>query len=348
MLSEGWWFDRALTFRSEETMKLRRGFLLGSLLLASFVLCPGSAFAQQTPSKPARIVWVSVLPLAQVGSYLDAFRSGLAAEGYVEGRDVEVLARFADGNRERLSAVVDEIVRLKPDVIVTQGAAIFSVRKVTDVPVVYGFSGDPVAADLTSSMARPSQNLTGVSFMAVEMNAKRLDLLRMAVPDAKQVVLMGDPIHPGVDREIAASQEMARQLGIDLRWVPTHSVQEVSDLLAGLAKEPPDALVVLPDGVMLESQKQIAEFASQHRLPAISGWSTFAHSGGLFTYGPRLSESFQRLAYYVARILRGAKPSDLPVESPTRFELVVNLKTANQIGIKLPASLITLADEIIE
>jgi putative ABC transport system substrate-binding protein len=326
----------------------RWGFLLGSFLVASLILGRGPVAAQQTTSKPARVVWVSVLPLAQVASYLDAFRSGLAAEGYVEGRDVEVLAHSPNGDRARLSAVVDEVIRLKPDVIITQGAAIFGVRKVADIPVVYGFSGDPVTAELTSSMARPSQNLTGVSFMAVEMNAKRLDLLRTAVPDAKKVVLMGDPIHPGVDREIAASQEMARQLGIELRWMPTRNVQEVSGLLVQLAKEPPDALVVLPDGVMLESQKQIAEFALKHRVPAISGWSTFAHSGGLFTYGPSLSESFRRLAYYAARILKGAKPSDLPVESPARFELVVNLKTADQIGIKLPAALITLADEIIE
>ena len=326
-------------------MKLRRDFLLSSLLLAISVLGPGSAPAQQRSSKPARIIWISVLPLAQVESYLDAFRSGLATEGYVEGRDVEVLARSADGNRERLSAIVDEIVRLKPDVIVTQGAAIFSVRKITDVPVVYGFSGDPVAADLTSSMARPSQNLTGISFMAVEMNVKRLDLLRTAIPDAKKVVLMGDPIHPGVNREIAASQEMARQLGIDLRWAPTHSVQEGSDLLAGLAREPPDALVILPDGIMLESQKQIADFASQHRLPAISGWSTFAHSGGLFTYGPRLSESFQRLAYYVARILKGAK-FDLLSRATVRAGS--QSQDSHRIGVKLPASLIALADEIIE
>jgi putative ABC transport system substrate-binding protein len=157
-----------------------------------------------------------------------------------------------------------------------------------------------------------------------------------------------DPIHSGVDREIAASQDMARQLGIELRWVPTRSVQEVLDLLVEFAKEPPDARVVLPDGVMLESQKQIAEFASKHRIPAISGWSVFAQSGGLFTYGPRLSGSFKRLAYFAARILKGAKPSDLPVESPTQFELVVNLKTANQIGLTVPGALIALADEIIE
>jgi putative ABC transport system substrate-binding protein len=246
-----------------------------------------------------------VLPLTQVENYLNAFRSGLAAEGYVEGRDFEVLAHSPNGDRERLSAVVDEVVRLKPDLIINQGAAIFGVRKVTDIPVVYGFSGDPITAELTTSMARRSQNLTGVSFMAVEMNAKRLDLLRTAVPNAKKVVLMGDPIHPGVDREIAASQEMARRLGIELRWMPTRNVQEVSDLLVHLGRGPPDALVALPDGVMLDNQKQIAEFAVKHRLPAISGWSTFAQSGGLFTYGPSLSESFRRLAYYAARILKG-------------------------------------------
>jgi putative ABC transport system substrate-binding protein len=326
----------------------RRDLLVGSFLVASLILGTGSVSAQQTTSKPARVVWVSVLPLTQVASYLNAFRSGLAAEGYVEGRDVEILPHSANGDREHLSAVVDEVVHLQPDLIITQGAAIFGVRKATDIPVVYGFSGDPIVAELTTSMARPSRNLTGVSFMAVEMNTKRLDLLRTVVPDAKKVVLMGDPIHPGVDREIAASQEMARRLGIELRWMPTRNVQEVRDLLVHLGKDPPDALVVLPDGVMLDNQKQIAEFALKHRLPAVSGWSTFAQSGGLFTYGPSLSESFRRMAYYAARILKGAKPSDLPVESPTRFELVVNLKTADQIGIKLPSALIAQADEIIE
>jgi putative tryptophan/tyrosine transport system substrate-binding protein len=233
-------------------------------------------------------------------------------------------------------------------VIISQGAAIFGLQKLTDIPVVYGFSGDPVAAALTDSMARPSRNLTGITFMTIELNAKRLDLLRNAAPQAKRIVLMGDPVHPRVDHEIAANKEMARQLGMEIRWVPTRSVQEVSDLLASLSKDPPDALVVLPDSVMLESRKQVTEFASRQRIPAISGWSMFAHSGGLFTYGPRLPESFKRLAYYTARILKGAKPSELPVESPTQFELVINLKTARQIGLAVPDSLVALADEVIE
>ncbi|WP_176733239.1 ABC transporter substrate-binding protein [Bosea sp. BIWAKO-01] len=322
--------------------------LLSLALSVSLVLSSGSAHAQQAARKPARIGWISLFPLAQVESYLGAFRSGLAAEGYVEGRDVEVLARSADGKPDRLSAVVDELVGLKPDVIVAQGTAVFGLRRVTQIPVVYGFSGDPVVAELTDRLARPSGNLTGVSFMAIELNEKRLDLLRMAAPHARRVVLMGDPVHPGAALEIAASQAMASRLGMELRWVPTRNVQEVGDLLASLAKNPPDALVVLPDSVMLQSRRQVAAFASEHRIPAISGWSAFARSGGLLTFGPRLEESFKRLAYYTARILKGAKPSELPVERSSQFELVLNLKAARQIGLTMPDTLIALADEVIE
>lgn len=329
-------------------MKPRWRTVYGPVLLAILALMGGSTHAQQAPSTPARIAWVSVVPLAQVASYLDAFRSGLAAEGFVEGRDIEVLARSAEGNPERLSTVVDEVVGLKPDVIISQGAAIFGLRRVTQIPVVYGFSGDPVAAGLTDSMARPNRNLTGVSFMSIELNAKRLDLLRTATPNARRIVLLGDPFHPGVDREVAANQDMARQLGMEMRWAPTRNVKEVTEFLASLEQDPPDALVVLPDSVMLQSRKQVAEVAARRRIPTISGWSMFAHSGGLLTYGPRLPESFKRLAYYAARILKGTKPSELPIESPTQFELVINLKTARQIGVAVPDALIALADEVIE
>jgi putative ABC transport system substrate-binding protein len=332
----------------EGPMKPGWRLIFGSILLASLVLGHGSVHAQPAPGKPARIAWVSVFPLAQVASYLDAFRSGLAAEGYVEGRNIEVIARSADGDPERLPAVVDAVAGLKPDVIIAQGAAIFGLRRVTRIPVVYGFSGDPVAAGLADSMARPRGNLTGVSFMTIELNAKRLDILRAAAPRVKRVVLMGDPVHPGVDLEVAANQETARQLGMEMRWVPTRNVQEVSAFLASLDQDVPDALVILPDSVMLQSREQVAGYASRHRIPAISGWSTFAQSGGLLTYGPRLSESFKRLAYYTARILKGAKPSDLPIERPTQFELVINLKTARQVGLTVPVSLIALADEVIE
>jgi putative ABC transport system substrate-binding protein len=216
------------------------------------------------------------------------------------------------------------------------------------VPVVFGFSGDPVAAGLTNSLARPSGNLTGVTFMSVELNEKRLDLLQQIAPQVKKVVLMGSPVHPGADLEVAASKAMAERLGVEVSWRPTRDTQDVSNLLAVLENEPPDALIVLPDAIMLETRKQVAEFAARHRIPAVSGWSIFAHSGGLFTYGPRLTERFRRLADYAARIIQGAKPSDLPVERPTVVDLVINLRTAKEIGLIVPPALLARADEVLE
>jgi putative ABC transport system substrate-binding protein len=247
-----------------------------------------------------------------------------------------------------MPAMMEELVALRPDVIVAHAAATFSARRVTSVPVVFGFSGDPVAAELTDSLARPSGNLTGVTFMAVELNDKRLDLLHQLAPKAKSVVLMGDDIHPGADLEVAATERMGKQLGISIRWMPTRTSKAGREMLTSLETSPPDALVVLPDAVMLENRERIAEFAKRHRIPAISGWSTFAQSGGLFSYGPRLTESFRRLAYYVTRIAGGAKPSDLPIERPTDFELVINQETAKAIGVSIPPSVLALANEVIE
>jgi putative ABC transport system substrate-binding protein len=327
---------------------LARAALHPACVVLSTGLFSGLALAQQATDKVVRIGWASVYPLAQVETLLQAFRNGLAAHGYVEGRNLELVLRSAEGVRERVPALLDELVGLKPDVIVSHAAATFAARRITTVPVVYVFSGDPVAAELTDSLARPSRNLTGISLMSVELNEKRLDLLRQMAPQVKTVVLMGDPIHPGADLEVEASRTMARELNLEILWRPTGSSQEVVDLLSALEDKPPDALVVLPDAVMLDSRKHVAEFATRHHIPSVSGWSTFAHSGGLFTYGPRLPETFRRLADYVVRILQGAKPSDLPVERPTVFELVINSRTAKEIGLDIPPSLLARAAEVIE
>jgi putative tryptophan/tyrosine transport system substrate-binding protein len=292
--------------------------------------------------------WVSLYPDPQVKTLLDAFRAGLAERGFVEGKNLEIITRSGNGSRERMPAVIDEVVSLKPDVIVTHAAATFSARRVTTLPVVFGFSGDPIIAELTDSLARPSRNLTGVSFMQVELNEKRLDLLHEIAPEAKTIVLMGDPVHPGADLEIQASEKIASQLGIAVRWRPTRNTAAVQDLLAELDRTPPDALVILPDAVMLENRERVSEFAIRHRIPAVSGWAVFAHGGGLFTYGPRLSDSFRRLAYFVTRIVEGASPSELPIEQPTMFELVVNLRTARAIRLNIPPTLLARADEVIE
>lgn len=324
----------------------RSGLLV--LLVLWLQAAYGGAFGQQPERPRPRIVWVSAFPLSQVESYVRAFRDGLVAQGYVEGKDIEFIGKSSDGDPGKMPGVISEVLALQPDVIIAQGAAVFPLKAVTHIPIVFGFSGDPVAAGLTDSWSHPSRNFTGVSFMAVELNAKRLDLIRMSLPNARRVSLIGDPIHPGVDLEIAASEAMAKQLGIELTWLATRNAGEVTDVLEKLARNPPDALVVLPDSVMLQTRQQVALFAARHRIPAISGWSVFAESGGFLTFGPRLPESFKRLAYYAARLLKGAKPSELPVERPTRFELVLNLNTARQIGLAPPPALTVLADEVID
>jgi putative ABC transport system substrate-binding protein len=308
------------------------------------MLAPVSAQPHNTP----RIVWVSVFPLSQVRAYTEAFRQGLQLEGLVEAKDVELVLLSAEGSPAQLQSIVDQALALRPAVVVAQGAAVFGFKDVRTVPVVFGFSGDPVAAGFTTSIARPSSNLTGVSFMAAELNAKRLDLLKVAAPGVAKVVLMGDPIHPGVDLEVAVSKAAASTLGMDLRWLPTRNVTDVREALAAFETEKPDDLVVLPDAVMIEGRREIADFALRHRIPAVSGWAMFAQSDGLFTYGPKLSESFKRLAHYTARILKGSTPADLPIERSTHLEFIVNAKTASRIGLSLPQQILGFADEIID
>jgi putative ABC transport system substrate-binding protein len=310
------------------------------------------ATAAITPAaglSPPLVVWLSIYPLEQVDRYLQAFRAGLAAQGFVDGRSVRIIARSADGDRgERLAKVVAEVVAMGPAVIATQGGAIYGVRDLTSIPVVYGFSGDPIIAGLTNALARPGRNLTGVTFMAAELNTKRLELLSEVAPRTKRVVLMGDPMHPGYEMEVLTSERTARTLGMQLEWIPTRSVDEVDRTLATLDAAPPDALVFLPDSVMLESRKTVTEFALRNRIPALSGWTEFARAGGLLSYGPNLAESVQRVGYLTSRILQGAKPSELPVERPQSFELVVNLKTAKAIQLDIPTTLLAHAGEVIE
>jgi putative ABC transport system substrate-binding protein len=322
--------------------------LAPGLLSLGLTAFSAPAHAEALSRKPARVGWASLYPDPQVKTLLDAFRAGLAERGFVEGKNLEIITRSGEGSRERMPTVIEELVSLKPDVIVSHAAATFSAQRVTTLPVVFGFSGDPIIAELTDSLARPSRNLTGISFMQVELNEKRLDLLHQIAPGVKTVILMGDPVHPGANLEVQASEKIASQLGIAIRWRPTRNSAAVQDLLTELERSPPDALVILPDAVMLENRERVTEFAIRHRIPAVSGWAVFAHGGGLFTYGPRLSDSFRRLAYFVTRIVEGARPSELPIEQPTVFELVVNLRTAGTIGLTIPPTLLARADEVIE
>lgn len=321
-----------------------------SILLAlGLVLLGGLSTAAQEAQRVARIGWVSPVRAENAAPSLDALRAGLAQHGWVEGRTYILLQRYADGAFDRIPGLAAELLKENPDIIVTQGPAIHGVQSVVQkVPVIYGFSGDPVVAGYAESLARPRGNLTGISFMAIELNGKRLDMLREIMPRLDHVAIIANPTHAGDHLEFADTKEAAARLGIRLQHWPVRNAAELDAALAGMEADPPQAIVAFPDAVIMQLRERIVHFGLDRRIPAISGWAAFAQSGGLFTYGPKLTESYRRLAYYVDRVLRGAKPTDLPVERPSVVELVINLKTAQAIGIDVPPTLLARADEVIE
>jgi putative ABC transport system substrate-binding protein len=308
---------------------------------------PLVARAQQP--KIARLGWVTTGAVAEVNPFLEALRAGLAAQGYTEGRNLTIAARYADGDIAGVLPLAEELTRLPVDVIATQGTATRELLKVSvTVPIVYVFSADPVLAGIADSLARPGRNMTGISVMSVELNGKRLELLREIMPLVKRVAIIASPIHAGEELERANSVEMAQKLGITVQYFPTPNLAELHRAYASMAADPPQAIIVFPDPVTFGNRRQIIDFANSQRAPVVSGWADFAEAGALCTYGPRLAESYRRLAYYVDRILKGAKPAELPIERPTLFEFVINLQTAKVLGIEVPPSLLARADRVIE
>jgi putative ABC transport system substrate-binding protein len=305
--------------------------------------------AAQSVQKVTRIGWVTGQQASSLTPYVEAFRSGLADLGYVEGRNLGLILRYADDHLERVPELVAELLQIPVDLIVAQGAANFLINKLDlPVPVVYAFSGDPVIAGFADSLARPHANMTGVTFMAPELTAKRLELLREIIPTVSRVAILAYPEHPGEQLELAYSKDTAQRLGISIDYYPTSKVEDLSAALGKMAADPPQAISLFADGFALQNRDRTIGFAMEHRLPVISGWPIFAESGALCCYGPNLRESYRRLAYYAARMVKGAKPADLPIEQPTKFELVVNMKTAKALGLTLPAPILSRADQVIE
>jgi len=216
------------------------------------------------------------------------------------------------------------------------------------VPVVYVYSGDPVAAGLADSLARPRGNMTGLTFMAAELNGKRLELLQEIVPDLRRVAIVANPEHPGAQVERDYSEQAARRLGLAIRFFPTRTRDELDRAFSAMSQETPQAISLFADGFAIQNRQAIIDFAMKQRIGVISGWPVFAQSGALCTYGPRLTESYRRLAYYVDRVLKGGRPADLPIEQPTQFQLVVNMKTARTLGLPVPPALLARADDVIE
>jgi len=305
------------------------------------------------PRKPASIGWVGVWYSKSAGeSLFDAFRRGLRELGYVEGQNLLINTRWLEGKaspRDEAVKVTAELVRSRVDVFVVQGPAVDGVKaEAGSLPVVFVYSGDPVEAKLVHSLARPSGNLTGLTLFGVELAGKQLELLKEAVPRVSRVGVLVNPLHIGEYPEFERSQSVAQRLGLTLQHSLVRTVTDVRAALEAMARDRVQALIVFPNLLTMGQRHAIAEFATRQRIPAISGWEDLAVDGNLMTYGPDLHESWRYVATYVDKILKGAKPSDLPVEQATRLKLVINLKAARALGLTIPPALLLRADQVIE
>ena len=249
----------------------------------------------------------------------------------------------------RVAPLAAELVRQPVNLLVVQGAAVPLVYELKlPIPSVYVFSGDPVVAGIAESLARPGGNMTGLTFMAPELNAKRLDLLRDIVPSSRRVAIIANPEHPGLQIERTYSEETAQKLGLETQFFSTATEDQLTAALAAMDPRPPQAISLFADGFAIQYRERIIDYGMRHRAPVISGWPIFARSGAICSYGPKLSVLYRRLAYYVDRVLKGTPPPDLPIERPTKFEMVVNMKTAKALGLTVPPALLAAADEVIE
>ena len=281
---------------------------------------------------------------------LEAFRQGLQEHGYVEGRNIVVEQRFGNGKLERLTELAAELVRLKVDVIVTPtDEAIAAVKRQTQtIPIVMTASTDPVGTGFVLSLARPGGNVTGFTGIFPELSAKKLELLREVVPGLSRVAIMWNPDIRGALLDYKATSEAARSLRLQLQSVEVSRADDIDRAFSALTTGRAEALIVAPSTLTLDNRGHIASLAQKNRLPSMYGGRAFTEAGGLMAYGSSLTERWRRAATYVDKILKGAKPGDLPVEQPTKFELVINMKTAKALGLTLPPSLLRRADEVIQ
>jgi putative tryptophan/tyrosine transport system substrate-binding protein len=301
----------------------------------------------QLPPKAARIGYLSAASSPDVN--LESVRQGLHNIGYVDGRNFVIEARYAERDYRRFPTLIEELLRAKVDLIVTGGPASQAAPLASrSVPVVFGFSGNPVDAGIVASFARPAANATGVSFLALDIAAKRVEILKEAVPGITRLAVLSNPEHAGEPSELRVTREAARKLELEVAYFRVRTDADFEQTLGEIARSDGNALVVFPDALTIFHRQTIGTFAKDANLPSIFGWKPYVEAGGLLSYGPNLRDGFVRLAYFVDKILKGAKPSDLPVEQPTKLELVLNRKTAKELGILFPQSLLFRADEVIE
>ncbi len=322
--------------------------LMGQGLGVGLLAVSAPAIAQT--KRPLRVAWVSVDQAGASSPVFAAFRSGMADLGYLEGKTLVIDTWWGDGSAQRLVAQRGDILRSQPDVIVAQGGVALGPMLDAGVtrPLVFSMSGDPVLAKIVAAYGQPGGNRTGITLFASELIGKRMALLKEIVPEMRSIAVIGNPLHPGAPREVEAARVAAARLGLTQTYFPSQTQAELDSILADTARRRFDAVLVLSDGFALNQAQRIAEFSLREKIPVVAGWATFALHGNLMAYGPEFEDVHRRLASYVDRIRKGAKPGDLPIEQPTKFELVINMKSAKALGITIPQSLQLQANQVIQ
>jgi len=308
---------------------------------------PLPAYAQQKKM----FVIGYLAPVVPPDARFEHFRQGMRELGYVEGRDYRMEFRWGEGKLERMPALAAEMVKLKPDVIVARSSpSVLALKKATTtIPIVFPLSSDPVGDGIVQSLAHPGGNLTGLSLMAPELEAKRLQLLHDVLAGRPgRVSVLWNPSYTGMAARFRETRVAGPNVGMDIRSVEIRDAREMEAAFEAITRDPPAGLVLLVDPLTYSMRARIVEFAREKRIPAIYETRDFTDAGGLLSYGPNSDAQFRRAAYYVDRILKGAKPGDLPVEQPVKIELIVNRATARALGITMPQSILSTADQVID
>lgn len=323
----------------------RREFI--ALLGSTAAALPLAAAAQ--PKIP-RIGFMGNSTAALEANLLDAFREGLRELGYEEGRNIVIEYRWANGKYDHFPVLVAELIAARVDAIVTAGtpAALAVKNATTTVPLVMVAVGDPIGTGLVPSLARPGGNLTGLSSVAPDLEGKRLQLLREVTPALSHVAMFINSLNPFHISSMEQARAAAQAMGIKLRLHDIRKSEDLDDAFAAIRKERPDALLILADRVFLHNRERIVDFANEQRLPNVNAYKELVEVGGLMSYGPSYEDMHKRAAIYVDKILKGAKPADLPIEQPSKFTFIVNLRAAKTLGVTVPSQLLGLVDQLIE
>ena len=301
----------------------------------------------QRPAGPARIGWLAYVSPPDAG--LENLRRGLQELGHVEGKSFVLIPRFANGDFTRLPGLVDELMAERLDVLASRGPSVDFLKVArARVPVVFAYSGDPVAAGFADSLARPGRNMTGITFMALELSAKRVEVLKELAPQATQMALLSNPEHAGELAEYQVTEDAARRVGAHITRHLARSPSELPAVMERIRVSRPGAMIVFPDSLTLVRRQEIADFAIRERIPSMFGWTEFTDVGGLASYGPGVIDGFKLLARFVDKILKGATASTVAIEQVSRIVFTINMATARHIGLTVPQSVLVRADRVID